>query len=154
MRLRFLYSSVLMAAVALSTPIVARAADVDTTVNFALDKWYDLEVAEGPVTLHRIRIAKQSGPVTKSLFVRPGNDEFLQTIQIQLEYSNDATTDWVADIDLELVDSDGVAIDGYHDDEGLGDGERHEEATVTLSTLKYGLERVKKMRLKIRCERD
>jgi hypothetical protein len=154
MRLRKLRNALVLGILALTTPLAAAAADVDTTVHFTLDKWYDLNVSEGPITLHRIRIAKVDGPVTKSVFVRPGNSEFLQTIQIQLEYSNDSTADWEARIDLALLDSSGAEIDGYNDDEGLGDGERHEEATVMLSTLKYGLERAKKMRLRISCERD
>ena len=144
----------LIAVAAIVMPQATQAGEVNTTVNFALDKWYDLNVTEGPVTLHRIRIAKQSGPLNKSVFARPGNDEFLETIQIQLEYSNDSKDDWEAYIDLALLDADGNAIDGYKDEEGLGDGERHDQATVTLSTLKYGMARAKKMRLAISCERE
>ena len=88
------------------------------------------------------------------MFVRPGNQKYLDTIQFQLEYSNDATADWEAHVDLALLDADGVAIDGYEGDEGLGEKESHEEDTITISTLKYGLERAKTMRLKITCKRD
>ena len=144
----------LAATLALTAPLATHAAGVDRTENFALDHWYDLNVTDGPVTLHRIRVVKQTGPITKSLFVRPGNQQYSETIQFQLEYSNDATADWVADLDVALLDDQGTAIDGYHDGEGLGDGDRHEQATVTLSTLKYALERARKLRIRIRCEKD
>jgi hypothetical protein len=145
---------VLAATLALAAPLAADAAGVDRTEAFVLDKWYDLDVTEGPVTLHRLRVVKQTGPITKSLFVRPGNQQYSETIQFQLEYSNDSTSDWVADLDVALLDSQGAAIDGYHDDEGLGEEERHEQATVTLSTLKYALARAAKLRIKISCEKD
>ena len=145
---------VLAATLALSAPLAVAAAGVDRTEAFVLDKWYDLNVTEGPVTLHRLRVVKQTGPITKSLFVRPGNQQYSETIQFQLEYSNDSTADWVADLDVALLDSQGTAIDGYHDDEGLGEEERHEQATVTLSTLKYALARATKLRIKISCEKD
>lgn len=152
--MRFRPTLALAAALVLAAPLAVHAAEVDRTEAFALDKWYDLNVTEGPVTLHRIRVVRQSGPITKSLFVRPGNQQYSATIQFQLEYSNDATTDWVADFDVALLDSQGNAIDGYHDEEGLDEGERHEQTTVTLSTLKYALERAQQLRIKIRCEAD
>lgn len=130
------------------TAPAARAGEVEKTVPFALDSWIELGTQDGPVTLHRLRIERQSG-VTKSKLMRPGNAEYLQDVQIQLEFSNQASQDWEARLRVEWVDGDGRAIDGYNDRETLDDDSRYEMQTVTLSTLRYGLERAKKLRIRI-----
>lgn len=126
----------------------AFAGEVSKDAGFALDQWIELKATDGPVTLHRIRLVKQSG-VTKSKFLRPGNSQFLSDVQIQLEYSNDSSKDWEAHLDIQWVDGSGEVIDGYNDTEGLDSESRNDDATVTLSTLKYGLERAKKLKIKI-----
>jgi hypothetical protein len=136
---------------ALAAPAVA--GEVEKSVPFALDQWWDLGVTDGPVTLHRIRLVRQ-GRGIKSKLVRPLNSEYLEDIQIQLEYTNDATKDWEARIDLEWRDAEGNAIDGYNDEETLDNESKHEEQTVTLSTLRYGLERAKKLDLRITFQAD
>lgn len=131
----------------------ASAGSVEKTVSFELDKWIELESVDGPVTLHRIRVAAKSG-VSKSMFARPGNDEYLKDVQIQLEFSNEATKDWEAKLAVEWVDSDGRPIDGYHDTESLDSESRQDDTTVTLSTLQYGLDRAKKLKIKIDFYKD
>ena len=95
-----------------------------------------------------MRIVRQDG-VTKSSFMRPGNSEYLDDVQLQLEFTNDATKDWEAKFSVEWLDSDGRAIDGYQGTEGLDSEKRHDQQTVTVSTLKYGLERAKKLKIRI-----
>lgn len=129
------------------------AGDIEKCVEFELGEWIVLDSNDGPVTLHRIRVVKQSG-ITKSKVFRPGNAEHLETIQIQLEFSNEATRDWEAHLDLEWVDAQGVTIDGYDDDENLDSNENHDMVTVTLSTLKYGLDRAEKFKIRIRTYPD
>jgi hypothetical protein len=138
-------------ALALAAP--AAAGEVEKSVPFALDQWWDLGVTDGPVTLHRIRITRQ-GKGLKSKLVRPLNSEYLEDIQIQLEFTNDATKDWEARIDLEWLDAEGNPIDGYNDKETLDSESKHEEQTVTLSTLRYGVERAKKLELRITFQAD
>lgn len=125
---------------------------VDKAVPFELGKWIDLEHTEGPVVLHRIRVVEQTGTITKSTIFRPVGSEYLKTVQIQLEYSNSATKDWDCFMQVEWVDADDKVIDGYRDSESLDDREAHDAATVTLSTLKYGLEKARtlKIRLEVR----
>lgn len=130
------------------------AGEVSKSVPFEFDKWIDLNVTDGPCTLHRIRIVKKSGGVTKSLFARPGNSEYLEDVQIQLEYTNDATKDWEAHLTAEWLDGDGKVIDGYNDDESLDSESRADDTTVTLSTLKYGLQKAKKFNVKINFQPD
>ncbi len=125
---------------------------VDKAVPFELGKWIDLEHTEGPVVLHRIRVVEQTGTITKSTIFRPVGSEYLKTVQIQLEYSNSATKDWDCFMQVEWVDADDKVIDGYRDSESLDDREAHDATTVTLSTLKYGLEKARtlKIRLEVR----
>lgn len=132
----------------------AEAGTVSKSLPFQLDQWIPLDVTDGPVTLHRIRIREVRGGLTKSKVFRPGNDEYLKTVQIELEYSNTEKRDWEADLDIRWLDAQGEPIDGYHDDEGLDEDERHDETTVTLSTLKYGLDRAKKLEIEIEFHAD
>jgi len=132
----------------------AGAKSIEKSVDFALDSWIDLGLEEGPVVLHRIRLHRDTGPVTKSKLIRPFSSEYLQEVQIQLEFSNSATRDWEADLLVEWLDENGTVIDGYNDDENLDDTESHDLATVTLPTLKYGLARAKTLRLRISVRPD
>ena len=136
-------------ALILASATPADAGSVSKSVPFQLDEWIGLDATDGPVTLHRIRIREVRGGLTKSKVFRPGNDEYLVTIQIELEFTNTATRDWEADLDIRWLDAEGVAIDGYHDEEDLDEDERRDEATVTLSTLKYGLDRAEKLEIGI-----
>jgi hypothetical protein len=127
----------------------AEAGSVSQTVPFEMDKWYALDSAEGSVTLHRIQLTRQRGLLTKSTVFRPGNAEFLASVEIKLEYSNSGTRDWKAKFKLAWLDDEGREIDGYNGSEDLDDKEDHQLVTVKLSTLQYGLSRAKKLRLAI-----
>ena len=81
--------------------------------------------------------------------MRPGNDEYLADVQVQLEFTNDATRDWEASLRIEWLDAAGHVVDGYRDTEELDSDSRHDVQTVTLSTLRYGLERASKLRVRI-----
>ena len=134
-------------------PSPATAGSVEKSVAFALEEWIDLASTDGPATLHRIRLTQQGG-FTKSKFMRPGASEYLEDVQIQLEFTNDSTKDWDANITFEWYDADGKLIDGYRGTESLDSESRQDDQTITLSTLKYGLQRAKKLKLKIDYEKD
>lgn len=127
--------------------VPAGALEISKEFPFRLGEWFELEAKEGPVTLHRIRLEVQSGNM-KSKFLRPGNSEFSETIQIQIEYTNTSERDYDADIDVYWVDAQGKEIDGYRDEEGI-DEDEHDKMTMTLSTLKYGLEQAKTLKVGI-----
>ena len=139
----------LMFAVLFALPASALpAGELTKSVPFALEEWTELQEVDGPVTLHRVRLARQAG-LTKSKLFRPGQSRFLEDVQIQLEFSNDSTKDWEAHLKVEWLDTDGTVIDGYDESEGLDSEARHEVQTVTLSTLRYGVARAKTLRLSI-----
>ncbi len=139
--------AVAVVAALLATPI-AFAGEVEKTVSFELDRWVELDATDGPVTLHRIRLARTARSA-KSRLMRPGNDEYLEDVQIQLEFTNEASRDWEAVLAIEWLDAAGQPIDGYDDGENLDSESRRDVQTVTLSTLRYGLERAKKLRLRV-----
>lgn len=126
----------------------AAAGEVERTVPFALDQWVDLGSKDGPVTLHRVRLARTGGSA-KSMIVRPGNSQYLQDVQFQVEFSNEATRDWEMRLRFEWLDAEDRVIDGYDDGEELEAESRYEQQTVTLSTLRYGLERARKLRVRV-----
>jgi hypothetical protein len=139
----------------LATSILAQASpaaagQVEKSFPFALDRWCDVEVNDGPVTIHRVRVELMKGGVTKSSFVRPGNTDFLETVRVVVEYSNkDPKNDWKADLDVTWVDAAGKVIDGYRDDENIDNDARKEDIHAMISTLKYGLEKAKSLKVKI-----
>lgn len=143
-----------LATLGLATERPAAAGEVEKTVPFELDKWYDLEVTDGPVTLHRVRVKHDSRAVTKSKLFRGVDSPYSDTVVIELEYSNDSDKDWEADCLIQWLDAKGNVIDGYDDEEGLGEDERHETTTMTIATLKYGLEMAKDLYIKVRFDRD
>ena len=147
MKTRLLPWITALAVVAWTLP--ASAGEVEKNVGFNLDQWIELNSTDGPVTLHRIRLATQGG-VTKSKLLRPGNNEHLQDVQIQVEFTNDSSKDWEMRLKVEWLDGSGEVIDGYNDTENLDSDSRHDEQTVTLSTLKYGLAKAKKLKIAIR----
>ncbi len=134
--------------------VPAAAGTVEQTLAFELDKWYALDSSEGPVMLHRIQLVRQRGLLTKSAVFRPGNAEYLASVEIRLEYSNSANHDWKAKFKLAWLDADGREIDGYNGSEDLDEKESHEIATIKLSTLQYGLDCAKKLRVSIEYRPD
>ncbi len=137
-------------AVALAVAIPpAVAGNVSKTVPFELGAWTTLDAVDAPVTLHRIRVVEETGTFTKSNIFRPGGSPYQMDVQIQLEYSNTSTHGWDAKIVAEWLDADGKAIDGYKGKESLDSKEDHDVDTMTLSTLKYGIEKAKTLRVSI-----
>jgi len=149
---RLLAAGPFAAALVLFATAPVFAGEVEKKADFELDRWIELESTDGPVTLHRFRIVRATG--TKSRILRPGNSEYLEDVQLQLEFSNDASRDWEARLDVVWSDASGNPIDGYHDTENLDNDSRHDQQTVTLSTLRYGLERAKKLSVRIRFDPD
>jgi hypothetical protein len=144
MRPIHLLSLVLFLAFAAAT---AEAAHIKKSFPFELDKWYALDVVDGEVTIHRIRVREMESNFKTRVF-RPSNSEFAMTVQIQVEYTNDSSRDVEADLDIVWVDGSGHEIDGYRDDEDMDEGEK-DDMTMTFSTSKYGLEKAKTLQVEI-----
>ena len=130
----------------------AGATEFERTYDFALDEWHEINDQDGPVTLHRIRINPKEGRVTRSSVLRPFNSEYLETVQIQLEFTNESDSRWRAQISLRWLDSEGRVIDGFTGNEVLGKGAARRITQISVPTLKYGLEVADKLEVGINYE--
>lgn len=127
---------------------IASAGSIEMKVPFELDEWVEVEETDADVTVHRVRLARKEGNLKSKLF-RPGNSEYLESVQIQIEFTNNTDRDREARLEIHWLDVEGRIIDGYNDDEDLDEDERRELATVLLSTLAYGLEVAETLDIKI-----
>jgi len=142
----------LLAATVLARPASAQTS-VDKTVPFELEKWYELNVKEGPITLHRIRLERGAGGGLKSR-VTGGEDEYRVPVKVELEYTNAASSDWRAVFRVSWVDDGGETIDGYNGSHQLSEKKDFERTGGTVTTLRYGLARAKKLRLLLNVKPD
>jgi hypothetical protein len=137
----------LFAAAALAAPAAAQPT-VDKTLPFELDKWYELNVKEGPITLHRLHIERQGGVPLKAR-VTGTDEEFRVPLKVELEYSNIASTDWKAVVRITWLDESNEVIDGYNATSGLDEKKDFNRTGGTVVTLRYGLARARKLRVLI-----
>jgi len=132
----------------LLAPVPGHAASVKKSVALEFDKWYDVDLQDGPVTLHRIRFERKHESMRAKL-IRPGNTEPMQDVQVQFEFSNHDKEDWKALIRFSWMDADGKTIDSYSSEENLDDSSDHKGQTITVPTLAYGLDRAKTLAYEI-----
>ena len=138
---------------ALLWALPASAGEVSKSFTFELDKWYELASTDGPLTLHRLRLERVGSGFSK--LARPGgSSEYAATVELQIEYSNDSSNDWKVDVVVEWLDAQGNVIDGYRNDQNLDDGDRHELKKTSITTLRYGLDQAKKLRVELRTRPD
>lgn len=141
-----------LACFALAWALPASAGEVSKSFSFEIGKWYELNATDGPTTLHRFRLERGSNTVTK--ITRGGSSEYAANLELQLEYTNEATSDWKAELVVEWLDGSGEVIDGFRDTKNLDEGDRHELWKTSITTLRYGLDRAKKVRVEIRFNPD
>jgi hypothetical protein len=149
---RIAWSATLLAATLLAAPASAQTS-VDKTVPFELDRWYELNVKEGPITLHRIHLERQGSGGIKAR-VTGSDDEYRVPIKVELEYSNVSSTDWRAVFRISWTDDGGEAIDGYSGSHQLDEKKDFNRTGGTVTTLRYGIARAKKLRLLISVKPD
>lgn len=126
----------------------AEAATVTKKFPFQLDKWFDVDFSEGPITIHRVRVRKMSAGFKSKVF-RPGNSEYLEDIEIAIEYTNDSSKDRELGLRVRWLDAGGTVIDGYNGEEDMDEESRHDETTNKLSTLRYGLDKARTLSVEL-----
>jgi hypothetical protein len=141
-----------LAVAVLVRPALAQTT-VDKTVPFELDKWYELNVKEGPITLHRVHLERPAGVPLKAR-VTGGDDEYRVPLKVELEYSNASSTDWKAVSRISWVDERGDVIDGYNGSAELDEKKDFDRVGGTVVTLKYGLAHARRLRLVINVRPD
>lgn len=140
-----------LAATVLAVPASAQTS-VDRTVPFELEKWFELNVKEGPITLHRIRLERVGGGLKAR--VTGGEDEYRAAVKVELEYSNAASSDWRGVFRVSWVDESGETIDGYNGSHELEEKKDFMRTGGTVTTLRYGLARARKLRLLLNVKPD
>jgi hypothetical protein len=139
-----------VALAALAVPAQAQTS-VNRTVDFEFDRWFDLNVKEGPVTLHRLRLEREGSGLRDKI---AGGGEFKVGVKVQLEYSNEASRDWDANFHVVWMDDSGEPIDGYTSTEELEENKKFERAGGSVTTVKYGLARAKKLKIVVNVKPD
>ncbi len=143
----------LAAAAALVAPAAAQTL-VDKTLPFELDKWYELKATDGPITLHRLRLERQGGGGLKARVTRGADEEYAAPVKVELEYSNAASTDWRAVFRITWVDDAGETIDGYNGSHQLDEKKDFARTGGTVTTLKYGLAKARRLRVLLSVKPD
>ncbi len=145
---KFVSAAVAALALGLLLPLPGRAASTQKKQPLEFDKWYDVNLQDGPVTLHRFRLERKHESVRAKL-IRPGNTDPMQDVQMQFEFTNHDSKDWKALIRFSWLDADGTQIDAYASEENLDDGSSNKRQTITVPTLVYGLDRAKTLSYEI-----
>ncbi len=141
-----------LAAAALFAAPAQAQTSVTRSFPFELGRWYELDVKEGPITLHRIRLDRQAPGSLKS-HVR-GANEYDTDVKVELEYSNQASSDWEVAFRVTWMDDSGEPIDGYTGSHGLDEKKAFERTGGSVTTLKYGLVRAKKLKVVLDIQPD
>ena len=126
--------------------------EIVKTYEFEMDRWHEIGVSDGPVTLHRIRLDRKEDRLTKSALARPYNQQYLEPIRFQLDYTNGASSKWRARVMVRWLDEEGRVIDGFSANENLQKKSANKIAQASVATIKYGLERAETLEVEIRFE--
>lgn len=127
----------------------AATTEIEKTYSFALDEWHAVELEDGPLTVYRMHIDRKEGRVTKASIIRPYNSEFLDTLRVQLEYTNESSNAWKARVTLRWLDADGQVIDGFSANEKLASKKARGIVSFSVPTLRYGLEQAETLEMTI-----
>ncbi|MBZ0114447.1 MAG: hypothetical protein K8J08_18435 [Thermoanaerobaculia bacterium] len=146
----YLFVFLMLGAALIPTP--AQALEVVKTFDFSLDQWQELETTEGTVTLHRIRLVRNQGRITKASFQRPYNQEYLEALQIELEYTNEDSKSKEIRVEVEWLDAEGEVIDGFGANEDLRKKSARRKISTSLSTARYGLSKAETMKVRLLVE--
>jgi hypothetical protein len=114
--------------------------------DFALETWFDVEHTEGAVTVHRARLTRKSGGFSVK---SPANEPNLQAVEVQIEYSNETDRKWKGWYTIRWLDENGTLIDGFQDKGGFTAKSARRLVNTSVTTLKYGLDRAKKLEIEI-----
>jgi hypothetical protein len=131
---------------------VVQAQEVVRTYDFEIDRWFEIDAVDGAVTLHRIRIDRKEDRLTKAALARPYNQQYLEPVRFQLDYSNGSSSKWDARVTVRWLDEEGRVIDGFSANETLQKKSARKIAQASVSTLKYGLARAKTLEVEVRFE--
>lgn len=146
-----LTSCLAVATLAVLTVPAHAQTSVNKTVTFELDRWWDLDVKEGPITLHRIRLERQGAGIKSRI---QGANEFQLPVKLEIEYTNASSTDWEAACHVVWLDAAGEPIDGYTGSLELDEDKKFDRVGGYVTTGKYGLAHAKKLKIVLNIKPD
>jgi hypothetical protein len=121
----------------------AEATVLTQKCDFQLETWCDINQTDGAVTIHRARVTTTEAGIRSISANNVLNDEYLKRIAVQIEYTNEGGRKYKSFIKVHWHDSDGEAIDGFGDEEGLEANKARGMVKRSIGALKYGLTRAK-----------
>jgi hypothetical protein len=134
--------------------IVGGGSRADATVikqscEFRMETWCDVNQQDGAVTIHRFRVTTTDIGIRSISANNVLNDEYLERIGVQIEFTNDGDRKYKSFIKVRWVDGDETAIDGFGDEEGLDARRSHGMVRRSIGALKYGLMKAKQIEFEI-----
>ena len=120
--------------------------------DFAVDKWFEIEESDGPITLHRIRIDRKEDRLTKSVIARPYNQQYLEPVRFQLDYTNTSSAKWKTRVTVRWLDEEGSVIDGFSANETFQKNSARRIVQASVATLKYGLQQATTLEVEVRVD--
>src|SRR6187401_2523147 len=67
----------------------AQATVLKQACEFRLEAWCDINLVDGPVTIHRARVTTTEAGIRSISAKNVLNDEYLKRISVQIEYTNE-----------------------------------------------------------------
>jgi hypothetical protein len=117
--------------------------------DFALEAWCDINLTDGPVTIHRARVTTTDAGIRSISATNVLNDEYLKRIMVQVEYTNEGGRKYKSFVKVRWLDADGEAIDGFGDEEGLEANKARGMIKRSIGALKYGLVKAKTFEVEV-----
>ncbi len=133
-------------------PVVSQRAEATVLTqrcDFLLESWCDINQTDGPVTIHRARVTTTEAGIRSISATNVLNDEYLKRVSVQIEYTNEGGRKYKSFVKVHWLDSDGEAIDGFGDEEGLEANKARGMIKRSIGALKYGLTKAKTIEIEV-----
>ena len=127
----------------------AEATVLKHSCDFMLEGWCDINQTDGGVTIHRARVTTTEAGIRSISASNVLNDEYLKRIAVQIEYTNEGSRKYKSFVKVRWLDSDGNAIDGFGDEEGLEGNKTRGMIKRSIGALTYGLTRAKTLEVEV-----
>jgi hypothetical protein len=140
-RVRFVRFAIAFGLILVAGVPRAEATVLKHSCDFRLETWCDINLTDGPVTIHRARVTTTESGLRSISATNVLNDEYLKRIMVQIEFTNEGSRKYKSFVKVRWLDSEGEAIDGFGDEEGLEPGKTRGVIKRSIGALKYGLTR-------------
>ena len=138
-----------VAAIAASAPDAAQATVLKHSCEFRLETWCDINLVDGPVTIHRARVTTTEAGLRSISATNVLNDEYIKRISVQIEYTNEGGRKYKSFVKVRWLDETGESIDGFGDEEGLEANKARGMIKRSIGALKYGLVKAKTIEVEV-----